>query len=335
MRFFLPVLVAVAALSSADAVALTHKPQAAKPVHAAKPVKPMAPAMVQTVKVPTLPPPTKAPPGGKVLDVTGTLPQGGQVLDVNGDLDDQYNMTPYVRQMANGQWEGGVPNYEDPAAPMWTRQFSAEGEAKAWAYSKTGAADTIQYEQADGADGDEDVIDQIVKEGRSTNNSNFKANEHNENAEGGTAPGMEKPIIDATGGDHLGQTVYHTSAAHSTRETEDNKKLAKAAAERAAFQAKHGKRISGTHDKTKSKEVLKAEQQAKKAKKNAIWTKSVSARNHHNGGNDRLTKKQLKKTQGAKDAKDKRAVKLTKLGSGKHKIKNSAGNARRAADLKY
>jgi hypothetical protein len=220
-------------------------------------------------------------------------------------------MTPYVRQLVNGMWEGGVPNYEDPTLPFWKREFAAEGEAKAWAYTKTGAADEIKYESADGADGDEDMMDQFQKESTSTNNSNnVKAEDHDDD--------KERPIID----DKLAHTAnkeYHTSYDHSLLHGEAGDGSGKKNTGQTSRED-HG----GMSDATKL-----AMAQAKKAAKNAAWTKSVSGRNQANGGNDRLSKKQRAKTQGAKDAADKRSQKLNKLGSGKHKMSTSTLNSKR------
>lgn len=205
---------------------------------------------------------------------TGTwLPE----IDPTGAMRDQDERTPYVRQMSSGMWEGGVPNYEDIGQPMFTNIFASEGEAKAWVYSKTGAAESVIYQTPPGLD--DSLTEQVNKEGTEANNSNYR----NKDAE----DELEKPIIDK----HLAHTAEKTY--HDTYD--------------------HMSTIKGSGTTSDSKATKAAAAQAAKARSNANMAKSVSARNHLNGGNGQLGAAQHN-TQGAKDAASAKSQHLLKVG---------------------
>jgi hypothetical protein len=191
--------------------------------------------------------------------------------------DGEPNQTPYVRQTVEGFWECGIPDYKDLSEGYHTRLFAAEGEAKAWCYSTTGAVEPLQWETPPGLV--DSRIDQIAFAGVSGNNANYEAHERVDNEK--TGKNLEHPIIDAELS-HREHQTYHDTWNHMSTINADG--------------TEHG-----TNDK-----IEEAKNQARRAKRNARWTKSIAARHHNNGGNNRLHKngKGLEATDAKKYAED-------------------------------
>jgi hypothetical protein len=210
---------------------------------------------------------------------------GTSDLNDSGDI----NETPFVRQHGN-MWQGVVPNYAYSGKPgepkQFTNLFAAEGEAKAWVYSKTGAEEPLMYALPQGADGAQDsIINTVEKEGTNANSSNNK----NDNVQ--WSDDLESPIIDKDLA-HTQHQSYHDTYDHMSTIVG-----------------------SGTTQHGETHETKKAKNAVYKAKRAAEMSKAVSGRAYDNGGNDKLTKAGKKKTQGAKDASLKKSKELNKLGA--------------------
>lgn len=221
--------------------------------------------------------------------VLGAVMFGGvNAISLAGD--DQ-NMTPFVRQLGN-MWQGVVPNYEwkpgDDAPEQYTNLFAAEGEAKAWVYGKTGAEEPLMYETPASASDDQDsIIKTVVKEATSANNSN------NENGFDQTK--YDKPVIDAELA-HTEHQSYHDTYDHMSTINGSGRE--------------HGE----THA------TKRAKQAAWKAKRAAEKSKGVSGHAQKNGVNSGLDDEAEGKTQGARDAKNKKSIEWNNQFKGKKKM---------------
>jgi hypothetical protein len=224
--------------------------------------------------------------------VLGAIMFGGaNAISLSGEPEGQ-NMTPYVRQLGN-MWQGVVPNYEwtegSDAPQSYTNLFAAEGEAKAWVYGKTGAEEPLMYETPAGADDSQDsIIKTVVKEGESANNSNYE-NENDQTE-------YDKPVIDAD--------LAHT-ANQSYHDTYDHMSTIKGA----------GREHGG-----ESKAVKRAKQAAWKAKRAAEKSKATSGAAQKHGVNSGLDDEAEAKTQGARDAADKKSQEWNSQFKGKKKM---------------
>lgn len=83
------------------------------------------------------------------------LADGTEVVedpDNKSDIQDEINLTPYLRLTKENQWLAGVPNYEDPKEGYLTKVFLKEKVARKWIYSKSAAHQSINYPMASGLD---------------------------------------------------------------------------------------------------------------------------------------------------------------------------------------